>query len=149
SRVGVIEQPDLIITDEEGAIKWLRQALTKKPQTINELTPPFMRELAAWDKHEKPLELKELLEQNFLCYNDNGEVPSQIHTYLSTNFKELRKLAKDDPTLQAKAKDRWFVPDPRKLADLDKARERALLKEFDTYTTTISKTLKVFRIEAV
>jgi hypothetical protein len=32
------------------------------------------------------------MEQNFLRYEGKGEVPNQIHSYLSTNFKELRKL---------------------------------------------------------
>ena len=42
------------------------------------------------------------------------EVPSQIHSYLSSNFKELRNLAKDNPLLRVRAKDRWYVPDPNK-----------------------------------
>ena len=55
-----------------------------------------------------------MLEQNFLRYDGKGEVPSQIHSYLSSNFKELRNRPKDDPTLKAKSKDRWYVPDPNK-----------------------------------
>ncbi|NIV28764.1 MAG: hypothetical protein GWN58_04385, partial [Anaerolineae bacterium] len=88
---------------------------------------------AGWQKHEQPLELSVLLEQNFLRYDGKGEVPAQIHSYLSTNFKELRNLSKDDARLRAKAKDRWYVPDPNKAGDLEKLRERALLKEFEEY----------------
>jgi hypothetical protein len=97
------------------------------------------------------LELSLLLEQNFLCYDGKGDVPSQIHSYLSTNFKDLRKLGKDDPTLKAKAKakDRWYVPDPNKAGDLEKLRERALLREFEEYRESKQKRLKVFRLEAV
>lgn len=91
----------------------------------------------------------ELLEQNFLRYNGEGDVPSQIHSYLSTNFKELRNLAKDDPALSAKGKDRWYVPDPNKTGDLEKLRERALLREFDEYQESKQRQLKVFRLEAV
>jgi len=76
-------------------------------------------------------------------------VPSQIHSYLSTNFKELRNLSKDDPALKAKAKDRWYVPDPNKAGDLEKLRERALLREFDEYRESKQRQLKVFRLEAV
>ncbi|MDW7725801.1 MAG: DNA methyltransferase [Candidatus Methanoperedens sp.] len=43
---------------------------------------------------------------------------------------------------------RWFIPDPNKQADLEKLREKALLKEFEEYTTTKGK-LKLFRTEAV
>lgn len=55
---------------------------------------------------------------------------------------------KDDPTLAAKARDRWYVPDPRKAGDLEKLREKALLKEFEEYKEA-KKKLKVFRLEAV
>ena len=48
------------------------------------------------------------------------EVSSQIHSYLSSNFKELRNLTKDDPALNAKAKYRWYVPEPNKAGDLEK-----------------------------
>jgi hypothetical protein len=91
----------------------------------------------------------ELLEQNFLRYNGEGDVPSQIHSYLSTNFKELRNFAKDDPVLRAKAKDRWHVPDPNKAGDLEKLRERALLREFEEYREAKQRQLKVFRLEAM
>lgn len=126
-------QLEIAITGESTAIEWLRQQLTPKPQTFQELHPQFMREIAAWQKFEKALELSELLEQNFIRYDGSGEVPSQIHSYLSTNFKELRSLAKDDENLRAKAKDRWYVPDPNKAGDLEKLRERALLREFWEY----------------
>ncbi|MEW6458646.1 MAG: DNA methylase, partial [Bacillota bacterium] len=142
-------QLQLYVTDESSAIQWLRQQLAKKPQTFQELHPQFLKEIGGWHKHEKPLELLELLEQNFLRYDGKGEVPSQIHSYLSTNFKELRNLPKDDPTLRAKAKDRWYVPDPNKAGDLEKLRERALLREFEEYRISSQKRLKVFRLEAV
>ncbi len=43
---------------------------------------------------------------------------------------------------------RWFIPDPNKQADLEKLREKALLKEFEEYTINKGK-LKLFRTEAV
>ena len=61
----------------------------------------------------------------------------------------MRKLPKDDPTLRTKGKDRWYVPDPNKAGDLEKLRDRALLKEFEEYRTSTQKRLKVFRLEAV
>jgi hypothetical protein len=142
-------QLQLFVTDEESAIQWLRQQLSKKPQTFQGIHPQFMREIGGWQKHEEQLELQDLLRENFLRYNGEGEVPSQIHSYLSSNFKDLRNLTKDDPTLQAKAKDRWYVPDPNKQADLEKLRERTLLREFEEYREAKQKRLKVFRLEAV
>jgi DNA modification methylase/predicted RNA-binding Zn-ribbon protein involved in translation (DUF1610 family) len=84
-------QLQLFVTNESSAIQWLRQLLLKTPQTAGDLKPKFMQEIGGWQKHEKMLELDEILEQNFLRYNGKAEVPSQIHSYLSTNFKELRK----------------------------------------------------------
>jgi DNA modification methylase len=153
-------QLQLFVSDEASAIQWLKQQLTKKPQTAGVLKPQFMQEIGGWQKNEKMLELDELLEQNFLRYGGKGEVPSQIHSYLSSNFKELRNLAKDDPALKAKAKDRWYIPDPNKAGDLEKLRERALMREFEEYLAaprasrqvgreSKQKRLKVFRLEAV
>ena len=142
-------QLELFVRDEETAIQWLKQQLTKKPQTFQEIHPHFMKELGGWEKHEKALELLDLLQENFLLYDGADEVPSQIHSYLSSNFKELRSLEKDDRALRAKARDRWYVPDPRKAIDLEKLRERALLREFEEYQDGTQKKLKVFRLEAV
>lgn len=142
-------QLQLFVSDESTAIQWLKQQLNKVPQTFQELHPQFLKEINGWQKYEKPLELLELLEQNFLRYDGRGDVPSQIHSYLSTNFKELRNLAKDDEKLRTKGKDRWYVPDPNKAGDLERLREKTLLKEFEEYRTSKQKRLKVFRIEAV
>ncbi len=148
-KVKDIQQLELFVLDEASAIQWLKQQLASKPQTFQEIHPQFMKEIVGWQKHEKPLELLELLQQNFLRYDGTGKVPSQIHSYLSSNFKDLRNLSKDDPALQAKGKDRWYVPDPNKAGDLEKLRERALLKEFEDYRTSTQKRLRVFRLEAV
>jgi len=143
-----IIQLQLSITDESSAIQWIKQQLAKKPQTLQDLTPTFMKELAGWSKHEKLLELRELLEQNFIMYEGEGEVPGPIHSYLSTTFKELRNLSKTDPTLVSKARNRWYNPDPRRAVDLEKLREKALLKEFHLIAES-KKRIKEFRIEAV
>ena len=141
-------QLQLFVSDEASAIQWLKQQFTKKPQTFQDIHPQFLKKISGWQKHEKLPELSEMLEQNFLCYDGKGEVPSQIHSYLSSNFKELRNLAKDNPALKAKAKDRWYVPDPNKAGDLEKLREKVLLKEFEEYKQA-KKKLRVFRMEAV
>lgn len=141
-------QHSLFISDEASAINWLRNLLRDKPQTFQEINPQFMKELGGWSKNETGLELSTLLEQNFLRHDGNEKVPSQIHSHLSTFYKELRNLSKDNPDLIAKAKDRWYVPDPNKAGDLEKIREKSLLKEFGEYKQ-IKKKLKVFRLEAV
>jgi DNA modification methylase len=145
---GELKQMAMFVSDEASAIQWLRQLIKEKPQTFSDINPQFMQQLGGWSKNEAQLDLRELLNQNFLCYDGKGPVPEQIHAYLSTNWKELRNLPKDDPTLVAKARDRWYVPDPNKAGDLEKLREKALLKEFEEYKE-VKKKLKVFRLEAV
>ena len=158
-----IQQLTIFVKDEATAIQWLRQQLGNKPQTQAELTPQFMRELGAWDKHEKLPEMIELLEQNFLRYDGEGPIPAQIVGWLrkSSELRELieqeidaGKLREDggletrEIRLLAHARDRWYVPDPNKAIDLEKLRTRALLREFATYTEGRGK-LKLFRTEAV
>jgi DNA modification methylase len=143
-----VEQLNMFVSDEASAVEWLRQQLKAKPQTFQDIHPNFIKELEGWSKNEKMLELSRLLDENFLQYDGKGPVPEQIHAYLSSNWKELRNLPKDDPALVAKARDRWYVPDPNKAGDLEKKREKALLKEFEEYKTATKK-LKVFRLEAV
>lgn len=146
---GQILQAALFVSDESSAIQWLRQLLKEKPQVFSDINPQFMQQLGGWSKNEAQLDLRELLQQNFLSYDGKGPVPEQIHAYLSSNWKDMRNLAKDDPALVAKAKDRWYVPDPNKQADLDKLRERSLLREFETYKASKQKRLKLFRLEVV
>lgn len=147
-------QMEMFIADERSAIDWLSDFLKKKPSTYQEIHPEFIKQLGAgWKKHEAKPELSHLLESNFLCYDpkdkDGFEVPSQIHSYLSTNWQEFRNLEKSDPRLKAKATDRWYVPDPNKARDLEMIRDRALLKEFETYRTFSGRRLKTFRLEAM
>lgn len=145
-------QQSLYISDESTAIEWLRQQLLKKPQTRQDLQPNFMKEIQHIAKHEQLPELDALLEQNFLRYEGKEDVPSQIHTYLSSDYKDLRNLSKGDSELKAKARDRWYVPDPNKQADLEKLREKMLLREFAGYSDELSKhkkKLRQFRTEAI
>ncbi|MBF0181806.1 MAG: DNA methylase [Magnetococcales bacterium] len=139
-----------MVVDEASALQWLRQELKARPQSYQELQPKFMdRTRAGWLKHEKMPELSEVLKMNFLEYDGVREVPSQLHSYLSTNFQELRGLPKMDPALRGKAKDRWFVPDPNQALQLEQMREKSLLKEFEEYRTSTQRRLKLFRLEAV
>ena len=147
--VSELKQLELFVTDESSAIRWLRQQLEAKPRSLQDLTPEFTKQLQAWERHEVTIELRDLLAQNFVCYEGDGPVPSQIHKYLSTNYKDLRSLSKTDTVLVRRAKGRWYVPDPAKAVDLEKLRHAALLKEFNEYVEDTQRRLKVFRTEAV
>jgi DNA modification methylase len=149
-QVAIAPQMEMFISDERSAIDWLTDFLKRRPSTYQEVHTDFISQLGAgWKKHESKPELVALLEDNFIQYDGNGEVPSQIHSYLSTNHKDLRGLEKNNRTLVTKAKDRWYVPDPNKAQDLEKKREKALLKEFDHYRSFTGRRLKEFRLEAL
>ncbi|WP_234700291.1 DNA methylase, partial [Enterococcus faecium] len=145
-------QLSLFVSDENSAIEWIRQQLMKKPQSRQDIHPHFMKEIQHIAKYEELPELDELLAQNFLYYDGNGAVPNQISTYLTKNYHELRGLEKSDALLREKAKNRWYVPNPNQQADLEKLREKNLLREFSHYLDEINnskKKLKVFRTEAI
>lgn len=150
AQVAQAPQMELFVSDERSAIDWLADFLKSKPSTYQELHPEFITQLGAgWKKHETRPELSALLENNFLRYDGIGDVPSQIHAYLSNGWRDLRNLDKSDLLLKAKAQDRWYVPDPNKAQDLEKKREKALLKEFDIYMGSTGRRLKEFRLEVL
>lgn len=115
--LGRPSQPALFVSDEKSAITWLRQQLDPAsggdPKTQGGLTNDFNRVMNR-AKHEQPLELIEILKQNFLQDEDG----------------------------------KWYVPDHNKATDLEKVRQRALLKDFKEYTESSGR-LRKFRTEAV
>ena len=123
--------------------------MSRKPQSFQEIHPQFLREIAGWQKHEKLPELSEMLEQNLLVYNGEGDVPSQIHAYLSSNFKKMRNLPKNHPTLRTKAKSRWYVPDPNKAADVEMRAHTCPPTGVRGIPQISEQKLKLFRLEAV
>jgi hypothetical protein len=62
------------------------------------------------------------------------------------NLPDLKELL-DENFLQDE-QSRWYVPDPKKAADLEKVRTRALLREFATYAASRGRITR-FRSEAV
>jgi len=110
-----LEQLELFVSNERSAIQWVRRQLESKPAKYQELQPQYMREAQrVWEKHELPLALIAILEQNFVKDADGT----------------------------------WRIPDPKKEADLEQIRNRALLREFQQYQQTKGK-LKVVRTEAL
>ena len=145
-----VRQLELFVFDEASATHWVRRELQKKPQSFQDLQPRFMQQAqTSWARHEKTIELRLLLEQNFLCYEGTSPVPSQIHGYLSNAYRDMRGLDKNDDRLRQRALDRWYVPNPAKMGDLEKVRNRALLKEFGEYRATKKKRIRQLRTEAV
>jgi hypothetical protein len=62
-----VEQYELFVSDEKSAIQWVRRQLSEKPVAYQDLQPIYMKEAQrVWEKHEQPLELLTILEQNFI-----------------------------------------------------------------------------------
>ena len=68
-------QMSLFVSDEASVIQWLRQLIKEKPQTFSDINPQFMQQLGGWSKNETQLDLRDLLNQNFLCYNGKETGP--------------------------------------------------------------------------
>ncbi len=88
------------------------------------------------------------------------ELERKPQTYQQIQPKFLRELHKADYEHLPELRDilqqnfleddlgRWYVPDPNKQIDLEKLREKALLREFEEYKAA-KKKLKMFRTEAL
>jgi len=165
---GLTENIELFVKDEESMIKWLRHHLRQKPQTFADINPQFMQQLGGWSKNEAQLDLRELLNQNFICYDGKGKIPAQIISWMRQSSKWRPIIEKEfqaqgieigvsqeletrNQELRRHAADRWYVPDPNKAGDLEKLREKALLKEFEEYKQRKGKFKRgeKFRMEAI
>lgn len=70
----------------------------------------------------------------------------ELHQFKHEKLPELRDLLEE--SFLQDVQGRWYIPDPNKQSDLDKLREKALLRAFEEYKAGKGM-LKVFRTEAV
>jgi hypothetical protein len=70
----------------------------------------------------------------------------ELHQARHEKLPELRDLLQEN--FLQDGEERWYVPDPARQGDLEKLRERSLLREFQGYAQGKGR-LKVFRTEAV
>ena len=137
-KAAAVRQLPLVVRDEETAIHWVQQQLHRLPQTTEELAPKFARELGDWDRHEKPITLNQLLQENFICYEDQDQFPA-----------EPELLAPDASEPSGAPPRKWHVPDSLRAAELQRLREESLLREFSTYFAAEHDPPAVFRFEAI
>jgi DNA modification methylase len=114
-------QSEQFITSESSAVQWIRQSLKKFGQS----------------RHRNP-EYSEIMPEFF------QEVQEGLPAY--EQLPELIFLLEQN-FLQDESNG-WYVPDPRKAADLEKLRRRSLLVEFERYVESSGK-LERFRSEAL
>jgi hypothetical protein len=65
------EQQELLVSDEKTAIQWVRSQLQSQARRFGDLQPLYMQEAQrAWERYERPIELQTILDQNFICNDD-------------------------------------------------------------------------------
>ena len=87
--VKAVEQYELFVSDEKTAIQWVRRQLADKAMTYQDLQPLYMREAQrVWEKHEQPLELLALLEENFI--KDGSETWRMPDSKKESDLEQIR-----------------------------------------------------------
>lgn len=86
-----------------------------------------------------------------LCRVAHGGMPPDDWRYEAIRrcIGQLDECDDPDDAADNLEPDVWYVPDPNRAGDLEKLRERALLREFDEYRQSKQKRLRVFRLEAI
>lgn len=73
-KLGITKQIDFVfdvIYSESDALAWLKDRLANKPQKYQDIQPEFLKANAATRKGEKEIELKTLLDENFIEFADS------------------------------------------------------------------------------
>ena len=140
-----VEQYELFVSDEKSAIQWIRRQLSQETMTYKDLQPVYMKEAQrVWEKHEQPVELRTILEQNFVQNEDGSwRVPDtkkesdleQIrHRALMKEFQQYLELKGKlkivrTEALRAGFKDCWQKKDYATIVQMAKRMPETVLQE--------------------
>lgn len=143
--VNEAEQYELFVSDERSAIQWVRRQLAEKPITYQDLQLIYMREAQrVWEKHEQPIELKAILDQN--CVEDSeglwhvpdpkneSHLEQLRHRALMKEFEEYRsgkgklKVVRTE-ALRAGFKECWQKQDYTTIVQMAKRVPDAVIQE--------------------
>jgi len=92
--------------------------------------------------------LRQQLERKPQSYQEiQPKLLKELHKAEHEQLPELREILQQN--FLEDDQGCWYVPDPNKQLDLEKLRDKALLREFEEYKTSKLKRLKMFRTEAV
>jgi len=140
-----VEEYELFVSDERSAIQWVRRQLADAPMNKQDLQPLFMQEAQrVWEKHEKPLELQTILEQNFVEDDDGrwrvpdlrkeSDLEQLRHRALMKEFQQYLdtkgklKLVRTE-ALRAGFKDCWQKKDYSTIVQMAKRVPEAVIQE--------------------
>ena len=140
-----LEQYELFVSDEKSAIQWLRSQLSKTPMTYQVLQPLYMREAQRiWEKHEQAIELRQILEQNFVVDTDGswripdskreGDLEQLRHQSLIKEFQEYlvnkgRLKVVRTEALRAGFRDCWQKKDYTTIIQVGKRIPETIIQE--------------------
>lgn len=140
-----VDQLELFVTDERSAIQWMRQQLSSQPMNFQEIQPLYMKETRlAWEKHESPIELRGILEENFIQDeqsrwlvpdpNKEADLEQLRHRRLLKEFQQYQdakgklKVFRTE-ALRAGFKDAWQNQDYTTIVQMAKRVPEAVVQE--------------------
>ncbi len=140
-----VEQGELFVNNEKGAIQWVRRALAQRPMTSQDLQPLYMREAQrVWEKHEQPMELLTILAENFVQDPDGtwrvpdpqheGDLEQLRRRHLLKEFEQnvatkgKLKIVRSE-ALRAGFKECWQKQDYKTIVELAKRVPEAVIEE--------------------
>jgi len=140
-----MEQFELFVNDEKSAIQWVRLQLAKKPTSFEGLQPLYMKQAQrVWEKHEQPLELQTILEQNFVKDDDGtwrvpnpkkeADLEQMRHRVLMKEFQQYLdtkgklKIVRTE-ALRAGFKECWQKKDYATIVQMAKRVPEAVIQE--------------------
>lgn len=143
--VAEVEQLELFVTDERSAIHWVRRQLATRPLNFQELQPLYMKESRlAWEKHEEPVEIRRILEENFIQDqqgrwhvpdpNKEADLEQLRHRILLKEFREYQeakgklKMVRSE-ALRAGFKDCWQKKEFKVIVQMAKRVPEVVIQE--------------------
>ncbi len=140
-----VEQLELFVTDERSAIQWVRRQLDQTPMSFQELQPLYMKEAQlTWEKHEQPVELRGILEENFIQDaqgswrvadpNVEADLEQLRHRLLLKEFQRYQQLKGKlkmvrTEALRAGFKDAWQSGEFEIIVDMARRVPEAVIQE--------------------
>ena len=135
-------------SDERSAIDWLTNF--SQEAAIDSGDPSGVHpQIGSAKKKARSFPNWQLLEDNFFRYDGSAKSRARSIATSPPTTRTCAAWTRTTRALVAKAKDRWYVPDPNKAQDLEKKREKALLKEFETYRAFTGRKIKESRLEVL
>ncbi len=123
---GAPRQSSVFVSDEASTVQWLRQPHQGKATDLLRHQPTVHAATRRLEQERGPSSTcANCKPRTSYATTAKARCPSRSTPIFPPTGKSCTNLPKDDPTLVAKATNRWYLPDPNKAGDLEKLREGA------------------------